>query len=360
MSTGQFSLQAIAASVPGLRIHRLDFPELHFSEFAFDTRRLPDAAGSLFVALSGEQRDGHAFVLDAYNKGVRHFLLSHAEVVPGPANVLLAENCTLALQSIAAWYRSTLHYPILAITGSNGKTVVKEWLASMLEPQFRLGKSPGSFNSQIGVPLSILDLQPGNDLGIIEAGISKPGEMATLASMIRPDLGILTHFGDAHAEGFVDADEKLEEKLRLFTGCETVFMGADNAAVLAKANHLAANIITVGRAEQANLRVLQVRNHATGGLEIDLLEKGSSPTTIEAPFEGGAALENILLLVLVARQLVVEHHAVAVPHQVGLSDAGTLVASVTRLFVQSFRATVCREVAFAELQVFTQQGAGAR
>ena len=303
MSNVLFSVGTLADEVVGLELVRLDFPELTFTEFAFDSRRLPDAGETLFVALAGEQRDGHHFVADAYDRGVRHFLVARAEVVPGPANVLVSADPLGALQAIAAWHRGRLDYPILALTGSNGKTIVKEWLASVLEPALRLGKSPGSYNSQLGVPLAVLDLPMGVDLGLVEAGISRPGEMERLAALIRPNLGIMTHFGDAHAEGFASEGEKLREKLLLFKGCEMVLLASDNPQVLGGVRDLGVPFKTVGTREGDDLQIQGVE--AVGnGVAVTLMEKGAfGAEVVELPFGGDAAFENALLVVLAARHL---------------------------------------------------------
>lgn len=302
MSGASFTLRQLADAVPGLQLVRQESSALEFQDFAFDSRRLSEGGQALFVALRGAQRDGHTFLTDAHEKGVRNFLVADAAAVPAPANVLQTADPLAALQAIAAWYRSQLPYPLIAITGSNGKTIVKEWLASVLEPALRLGKSPSSYNSQLGVPLALLDLPPSADYGVIEAGISLPGEMQRLQAMIQPQIGIMTHFGDAHAEGFSSDTERLYEKLRLFQGCRHLLLSADEPQVLAAARALKVPLLTVGRAANADLRLLSLTPDADG-LRLELQEGQSPAVSLHIRTTGDAALENSLLVVLAARHL---------------------------------------------------------
>ncbi len=190
----------------------------------FDSRMSSFENESIFFALPGENNDGHKFIIDAYGKGIRSFVVSeHLDIALYPAaNFILVDNTLVAFQILAQDHRAQLEYPILAITGSNGKTIIKEWLFQVLSSKYKVGKTPLSYNSQIGVPYSILSLATDNDIGIIEAGISEVGEMQLLENIIRPDLGLFTNLGDAHAAGFENEDQKLEEKAKLFQNCKTV------------------------------------------------------------------------------------------------------------------------------------------
>lgn len=190
-------------------------------EIGIDSRALPRHDHALFVALKGKRHDGHDFISTLYDEGVRHFVVHPAfDRKPFPnANFYTAENGVMALQKLARSWRQQLSMPVLGITGSNGKTIVKEWLTTLLNPHSKIYRSPGSYNSQLGVALSVLGIKKDVDLAIIEAGISRPGEMSFLKKMIEPDYGIFTHFGDAHDAGFEDQNQKLEEKISLFQDC---------------------------------------------------------------------------------------------------------------------------------------------
>jgi alanine racemase len=198
-----------------------------------DSRRIIHPENSLFFALSTPRRDGHQFLGEAYRAGVRNFIVSEdipLESIP-QASVLLVPDTLDALRRLAAWHRSEFHLPVIGITGSNGKTIVKEWLYQLLQPEYKIVRSPRSYNSQIGVPLSVWQIQPEDTLGIFEAGISQPGEMARLIPVIRPAYGILTNIGAAHDEGFRTRAEKLEEKLQLFTGAQWLIYRQDDPLI---------------------------------------------------------------------------------------------------------------------------------
>lgn len=186
-----------------------------------DSRLLGNPRSTLFVCLKGSRRDGHQFIGELYQKGVRHFIVTSDTVErPQQAVFYRVEDAVVALQALASTYRQTLAMPVVGITGSNGKTIVKEWLFQLLSPDLDVYRSPGSYNSQIGVALSVLGIPHSCDLAIIEAGISRPGEMTILERMIRPDHGIFTNLGDAHDAGFTSREQKLEEKLKLFSGAK--------------------------------------------------------------------------------------------------------------------------------------------
>jgi alanine racemase len=202
-----------------------------------DSRRVGLTEGAVFFALHGPNHDGHHHLAALYAKGVRLFVVSHppASLAPfGGAGFVQVPDTLVALQVLAARHRAAFEGPVWAITGSNGKTIVKEWLAQVLAPDEDICRSPKSYNSQVGVPLSVWELAPGrHTLGIFEAGISERGEMARLAEVIRPTHGIFTTLGTAHDAGFYSEEEKLREKLRLFErpGFELLVYCADQLVV---------------------------------------------------------------------------------------------------------------------------------
>jgi alanine racemase len=191
---------------------------LVIEQIATDTRKLLGGKQTAFFALTGEFRDGHTFIKAAYEKGVRVFVVSQkCDIKMFPqAHFVFVEDTLFALQNLAAFHRRKFNYPIIGITGSAGKTTVKEWLYHLLSPSLRIIRSPKSYNSQLGVALSLLELHTDCDLALIEVGISKPGEMARLAEIVQPTLGVLTSFGRAHEENFKSTEEHLTEKLKLF------------------------------------------------------------------------------------------------------------------------------------------------
>lgn len=183
-----------------------------------DSRKLIAPAGTLFFALPGPRRDGHSFIPALYRNGVRAFVVtnfSDRSLYPD-ASFLQVTDVLTALQLLAAYHRNQFSVPVIGITGSNGKTIVKEWLFQLLHQDYTIVRSPRSYNSQVGVPLSIWQMQSRHTLAIFEAGISRPGEMEKLEKMIRPTIGVFTGIGDAHSEGFSSKEQKEAEKRKLF------------------------------------------------------------------------------------------------------------------------------------------------
>ena len=202
-------------------------PEKHLIKaLSIDTRKLVSGEHSVFYALQGEFKDGHSFIQDAYDKGVRVFIVSSLpKTLLKQATYILVKNTLYALQAIAKNHRDQFNYPIVAITGSVGKTTTKEWLYYFLATNFRVIRSPKSYNSQLGVALSLLELNHDCDIALIEVGISAPGEMERLEKLIRPDIGILTAIGTAHLDNFSDATELCKEKIQLFAHAKKIFLG---------------------------------------------------------------------------------------------------------------------------------------
>ena len=192
---------------------------------SIDSRSLQNTDGTLFFALVGPNHDGHKYILELIKKGVSHFVVNHIpKNLENKANFLIVENTLFALQKIASYHRSNFDFPIIGITGSNGKTIVKEWLNFLLSPDYNIIRSPKSYNSQVGVPLSVLGINEKHNLGIFEAGISTTDEMEHLVKIIQPTIGILSNIGTAHDEGFEDVGEKIKEKLKLFSDVEILIL----------------------------------------------------------------------------------------------------------------------------------------
>lgn len=192
-------------------------PNTLIENITIDSRSLQNGAQTLFFALVGPNHDAHIYIEELLQKGVRNFVVNHfPESLSGQANFLIVENTLDALQDFASYHRSLFDFPIIGITGSNGKTIVKEWLNFLLEPDFNIIRSPKSYNSQVGVPLSVIAINEKHNLGIFEAGISTINEMEKLERILRPTIGILTNIGSAHDEGFDNIGQKMKEKLKLF------------------------------------------------------------------------------------------------------------------------------------------------
>ncbi len=276
------------------------------SEVEFDTRQLPEPAVTLFLAIKGDNRDGHLFLHRAFDQGVRHFLLSDAGMLPVGASGILVDDTVAALQAFAGSHRARFNCTVVAITGSNGKTTVKEWLVTLLGDHFAVHKSPGSYNSQIGVPLSLLGIEAHHEVAIIEAGISRKGEMARLERIIRPDIGILTHFGDAHAEGFASPAEKLQEKLQLFDHAKALLADTQDAFVAQHVyafhqSHPGLQLVTLGPGRGSNYCLEHTYfDHASSTAS---LQYAGISYFLDLPIPGEAALSNAALTVAAALHL---------------------------------------------------------
>jgi len=198
-------------------------PEATIDTISIDSRSLQNNEKTLFFALIGSNNDAHNYIKDLIVKGVQNFVVSYIpEDCNDKANFFVVKNTLDALQQLAGYYRSLFDFPIIGLTGSNGKTIVKEWLNFLLSPDFNVIRSPKSYNSQVGVPLSVFAINEKHNLGIFEAGISTISEMEKLEKIIKPTIGILTNIGSAHDEGFSKLEEKISEKLRLFEHAEVV------------------------------------------------------------------------------------------------------------------------------------------
>ncbi len=196
---------------------------LTIDSVVIDSRSFTIDSSTLFVAIRTESRDGHNYLAEAYTKGCRAFVVEHLpEESLSDAGFVVVQNTVEALQRLAAEYRNHFGGRVVAVTGSAGKTVVKEWVAEAAPEGMKVYRSPKSYNSQIGVPLSLLMMPADADVAVIEAGISQPGEMERLQCVIRPDVGVFTTLGAAHDENFHSRAEKLAEKMRLFADCHTI------------------------------------------------------------------------------------------------------------------------------------------
>ena len=203
-------------------------------EILTDSRQLVAPHKTLFFALKGKKGDGHKYIPELYHKGVRNFVISDDFFDFGSfdkTNFILVDDTLKALQRLAAAHRAQFSCPVIGITGSNGKTVVKEWLYELLSKDFNIVRSPRSYNSQIGVPLSVWQMDEEHHLAIFEAGISEPGEMDALRDIINPDIGIFTNIGHAHDAGFINNMQKAGEKFKLFRNASSLIYSSDYSEI---------------------------------------------------------------------------------------------------------------------------------
>ncbi len=230
-------LSAIATAIGGAVLGAKGDPVV--IHLAIDSRKPAPAEGTLFIALHGDRHDGHRYIAPLIERGVRCFLVSKLPDAPllELAHFIQVADTLDALQRLAGWHRALFHAPVVGITGSNGKTVVKEWLFQLLRGTEHIVRNPGSWNSQVGVPLSVWEMGPQHTLGLFEAGISKAGEMEKLRAVIRPTIGIFTNVGPAHGENFHDDAAKALEKAGLFANVNALVYCADHVAVRDAIHH---------------------------------------------------------------------------------------------------------------------------
>ena len=268
-----------------------------------DSRSLMYPADTVFFAISGERNDGHDYIMELYRQGVRCFVVKRLPdndvMTLDSAGFVVVSDVLCALQQLAAQHRRRFTAPVIGITGSNGKTVVKEWLFQVLHNEKNIIRSPRSYNSQIGVPLSVCQLEKNHDLAIFEAGISRAGEMERLQTIIAPDIGIFTHLGDAHSENFKSKQEKAQEKLKLFHRCHTVLYCRDCAEVaeiLEKSlEYKAVSRFSWSQNMDADVKITGRRTE--NGATLATAHHRSKSFELIIPFTDNASVENAIHIV---------------------------------------------------------------
>ena len=299
------------------------------SQLLTDSRSLTQPRETIFFALRTEGGDGHNYIPDLFDKGVRNFVVS-SDYYPLPecqgANYIHVESPLDALQALATFHRRRFReLPVIGITGSRGKTAVKEWLYQLLKDDYRIVRSPRSYNSQIGVPLSLWDIDNNTDLAIIEAGISTTGEMDNLQAMIRPTIGIITNLGSEHNDGFASMEQKAQEKAKILFNCECVVYCADDPLV----THTISPLVESGVATEMSWS----RNHCEAPLQVDTTERAENsitihytyndePATVTIPFTADRDLNNAITCLAVLLHLGIEHDVIA-ERMAALTPVGT-------------------------------------
>ncbi|GIZ09238.1 bifunctional UDP-N-acetylmuramoyl-tripeptide:D-alanyl-D-alanine ligase/alanine racemase [Flavobacterium sp. UMI-01] len=281
----------------------------HIEHVSIDSRSSHNGATTLFFALIGPNNNGHQYIAELIEEGVAAFVVSYIpEGLEDKATYLVVDNTLVALQKFAIYYRSLFDFPVIGITGSNGKTIVKEWLNFLLSPDFNIIRSPKSFNSQVGVPLSVIAINEKHNLGIFEAGISTVAEMEKLEPIVKPTIGVLTNIGTSHDEGFANTTQKITEKLKLFSHVEVLVYQKDERVT---------PVIPVGITtfswsftdKTADVFVSHTKN-ANHKTTISYQYKNHSHS-IEIPFEDRASIENAISCLLVLLYLNYDNETIA-------------------------------------------------
>lgn len=269
-------------------------PSLIIDSLLIDSRRLVFSSGTLFFALQSERRNGEDFIEELFKAGVRSFVVTKAfdHSLYTEGNFLKVENALRALQKLAAHHRRQFPIPVIGITGSNGKTIVKEWLYHLLHTDYNIVRSPKSYNSQIGVPLSVWQMNETHSLAIFEAGISQPDEMDFLESIIQPTIGVLTNVGAAHSAGFKNKEQKVQEKWKLFKNAHVIISNNQDPVITSVVN-------------TEDKKRLFIWGNDNADLQIKTIEKQENTTIITAnytneavsvciPFTDNASVENAI------------------------------------------------------------------
>lgn len=296
MSKAGYTLARVAETVGGNLVGI--GAENAIKHLLIDSRKLSGTDNVLFFAIKGDRHDGHIFIDDLLKAGVRNFVVSlpPKESWLENGSFVVVENTLVALQTLAAEHRNQFELPVIGITGSNGKTIVKEWIYQLLREDRNIVRSPKSFNSQVGVPLSVWQIKPEHELAIFEAGISKPGEMRSLEKIIHPTIGIFTNLGLPHDENFTNHTEKAKEKLDLFTNAEYLLYCRD---------YLVLDEVLKQESRLTNTKLIGWSRKSRADLQIGRIAKGNYETEIQGvykndfiritiPFTDDASIENAI------------------------------------------------------------------
>ena len=308
---------------------RIVDPDAIVSQLLTDSRSLAMPQETIFFALRTDAGDGHNYIPDLYDKGVRNFVVAN-DYFPQPdcygANYLAVESPLDALQALATFHRRRFReLPVIGITGSRGKTTVKEWLYQLLKDDYRIVRSPRSYNSQIGVPLSLWEIDNNTDMAIIEAGISTTGEMDNLQAMIRPTIGIITNLGSEHNDGFASMEQKAQEKAKILYNCENVVYCADDPLV----THTIAPLVE----SDVAMAMSWSRNHCEAPLQVECIARTEGSSTLRytckdetsevtIPFTADRDLDNAITCLAVLLQLGLERDVIA-QRMAALTPVGT-------------------------------------
>lgn len=276
-------------------------PDKKITHIFYDSRTIVNPENGVFIAIQGIH-DGHIYMEEAYQKSIRIFICTHIPILHKDCSYLVVKNPLKTLQKWAAYHISQFNFPSIGITGSNGKTIIKEWLYQCLWEQFNIVRSPKSYNSQIGLPLSLLQTENDNNLGIFEVGISKPGEMEIQEQIFHPQIGVLTNVLSAHSEYFTNKTELINEKIKLFIHSHIVIYNNDNKEVekIIRENYKHKKLISFGY-QNADIQLIRINTSLIEPqIEISIL---GEKITFTIPFTDEASIQNILCITAVLHSL---------------------------------------------------------
>jgi len=279
--------------------------DIFIDHVSIDSRSLQNGSQTLFFALSGANNDAHLYISELIQKGVQNFVVQYIpDNYNGKANFLVVEDTLKALQAFAAYYRNLFDFPVIGLTGSNGKTIVKEWLNFLLSPDYNIIRSPKSYNSQVGVPLSVIAINEKHNLGIFEAGISTVNEMANLEKIIQPNIGVLTNIGSAHDEGFLNLEQKINEKLQLFKNSKIIIYQKNEIVdfclnAFLDENQVKERIVFSWSFTDKTADVFISKKESTNEKTIIQYQYKNESFDLEIPFQDSASIENAISCLMV-------------------------------------------------------------
>ncbi len=287
-------------------------PDAIVTNIHFDSRSFVQIPHALFLAIPGKNHNGHKYIADLYAQGCTLFWVEKGCEYPlfDDAHYVESENVLRAFQTLCAYHRNQFSIPVIAITGSNGKTIVKEWLHHILSAEYAVVRSPRSYNSQIGVPLSLSLMSESHQIAIVEAGISMSHEMEHLQKMIQPTIGIFTNIGDAHSQNFESIEQKIAEKMKLFAEVKSLIYCADYRLIHASAQNISCEKYAWSTTGNGNIHV-QMQNRDAKTTQITIVQNAKKDVCT-VPFVDSASLENcvhciIAATILSAQQTLDEH-----------------------------------------------------
>jgi alanine racemase len=279
--------------------------DIFIDHVSIDSRSLQNGSQTLFFALSGANNDAHLYISELIQKGVQNFVVQYIpDNYKGKANFLVVEDTLKALQAFAVYYRDLFDFPVIGLTGSNGKTIVKEWLNFLLSPDYNIIRSPKSYNSQVGVPLSVIAINEKHNLGIFEAGISTVNEMANLEKIIQPNIGVLTNIGSAHDEGFLNLEQKINEKLQLFRNSKVIIYQKNEIVdfclnAFLDHNQVKERIVFSWSFTDKTADVFISKKENTNEKTIIQYQYKNESFDLEIPFQDSASIENAISCLMV-------------------------------------------------------------
>ena len=285
-------------------------PDLVIDHLLTDSRRVVFPSATLFFALQSLRKNGEAFIDELHKAGVRSFVVTKTFDYSqySNCNFLFANDPLQALQKLAAYHRGQFQIPVIGITGSNGKTIVKEWLYQLLQTDYNIVRSPKSYNSQIGVPLSVWQMNATHTLGIFEAGISQPGEMDFLEKIIQPTIGILTNIGAAHAAGFSSQEEKLNEKWKLFKHSSVIICNNKKEVIKTVIATEEPRKVFIWGDNDANLQIVNIEKHENSSIIHAIYL--NNQISVSIPFTDNASVDNAITCLSVLLLLQIYHKTI--------------------------------------------------